>query len=281
MKLRFIATILIAALSLGINPVNSFAKKKKEKKVEQNETTNRLKITDAPRQLGGEWNIEVVNKKVVRTAERAYLYLHFTKKKNLMYAGTGCNTTNGIFTIKGNELRFKDLTSTELQCSGTAVEEEINDALRAVEAFYVTRVNNVDFLHLTNKHGNALLVLRRQNFDFLAGPWLVKTVNGSNISGKDVKLVIDMDQLTVNASSGCNIINGVVTIDHTKDFAVEFEDLKASLDNCPPTDVDMQMLIALEETMFCRKKNDNETELLDRDNNVVLVLKRISTKQLK
>lgn len=280
MKLRFIATILIAALSLGIAPINSFAKKKKENKTEKNEPTNRLRITDAPRQLGGEWNIEVVNKKVVRTAERAYLYLYFAKK-NQMYACTGCNTTNGSFSIKGNDLKFKDLASTDLPCSGTAVEEEINDALHAVEAFYITRVNSVDFLHLTNKQGHDLLVLRRQNFDFLAGPWQVKSVNGSNVNGKEVKLVIDMDQLTINASSGCNIINGVVTIDHTKDFAVEFEDLKASLDNCPPADVDMQVLIALEETMYCRKKNDNETELLNRDNQVVMILKRISTKQLK
>ena len=208
MKLRITAFILIAALSLGIAPIETFAKKKKEKKVEKNEATNRLRITDARRQLGGEWNIELVNKKVVRTPERAYLYLYFSRK-NQVFACTGCNTTNGTFTLKGNDIKFKELSSTELSCSGTAVEEEINDALRAVEGFYVTRVNDVDFLHLTGKHGAALLVLRRQNFDFLAGPWMVKSVNGNSVNGKDVKLVIDMDQLTVNASSGCNIINSV------------------------------------------------------------------------
>ena len=281
MKIKVILTILLALVVATPVTLEASPKKKKEKiKEVKAEPTNRLRITDAARQLGGDWNIELVNRKVVHTAERAYMYFYFNKR-NQVYACTGCNTTNGAFTVKGNELKFSNLSATALPCSGTAVEEEINDAMRAVTSFYVTRVDNVDFMHLTDKHGTPLLVLRRQNYDCLQGLWLVKNVGGSNVSSKEIKLVIDMDQLTVNASSGCNIINGVITVDHNKDYAVEFEDLKSSLDNCPTGDTDMQVLIALEETAFCHKKNDNETELRDRDNNVLMVLKRISAKQLK
>ena len=273
-----IYSALVAALAM--TPCTGEAKKKKEQPKAATEAAAHVKIHDAARQLYGEWNIELVHQKAIHTSERAYLYFHFAGG-NRLYGCTGCNTVNGKFEITGDKLQFKDLLSTNLSCSGTAVETEINEALRQATNYYVTMHDNVEFMHVTNKKGDVVLLLRRHNLDFLAGSWLVKTINDLNVSNKGLKLVADMDQLTINATSGCNIINGVITLNYNKDFAVEFSDLVSSHHKCPNIDYETQLLLALEQTAFCRMKSNDETELLDENNQVLVVLKKIGIKQLK
>ena len=116
-------------------------------------------------------------------------------------------------------------------------------------------------MEMKNKHRDVVIKLRRQNLDFMNGPWLVKSLNGVNVANRDIKLVNDVDMLTVNITSGCNIINGVININPMKEFAIEYEDLKSSHNQCPNIDTETRLLIALEETQFCRRRNSYEVEL--------------------
>ena len=122
------------------------------------------------------------------------------------------------------------------------------------------------------------MVLRRQNLDFLNGAWLVKEMGGTNVSERNVRVVIDVQMLTVNALTKCNIINGIVKIDPRKEFDVEFEDLKSSHNQCDDINTETQMLINMEETVSCKKINDSEMALLDHKGAIVIVLKRIDLK---
>ena len=143
----------------------------------------------------------------------------------------------------------------------------------------VTRLFSIDYMALMNQRGQVVMRLKRQNLDLLNGPWIVKELNGVNVVDKNVKLVIDIQMLTVNATSGCNIINGIVTIDPNKDLAVQFEDLKSSHNVCPNIETETKVLLALEETESCKRINDNEMALLNRKGSIVTVLRRIDLRR--
>ena len=151
-------------------------------------------------------------------------------------------------------------------------------ALDEVRAYDVTSLYNMWYLNLKNGKGQVIMTLRRQNLDFLNGSWRVKEMGGSNVASKDLKLVIDVEMLTINALTKCNIINGVVTVDPSQEMDVEFEDLKSSHNQCDDIDTETQMLINLEETASCKKINDNEVALLNRDGTIVMVLHHIDLK---
>ncbi len=282
------STILSIALALAVAlvPATAQAKKKKDKDRQQvtladdRNTPKTVQVKNAAKQLYGEWNVLELNKKAVYTPERAYLYLDFAGGNRLMGC-LGCNAVNGRFTLKGDKMSFSDLITTNKGCSAEAAERSLLKALHDAHSFTLTRLDNTEFLTINDKHNNPLIKLRRQNIDFLNGGWLVKELNGDNVEKRNIKLVADVEMLTVNANSGCNIINGVITINPNKEFAVEFEDLVSSHNQCPNLSTETRMLIALEETAYCKKLNDHETELLDRDGKTIVVLKRISVSQLK
>jgi heat shock protein HslJ len=136
----------------------------------------------------------------------------------------------------------------------------------------------MQYLHLTNNKGQELMTLRRQNLDFLNGPWQLKELNGENIMDKNVKVVIDIPMLTINAVTSCNVINGIVHIDPTKHYDVQFEDLQSSHYLCPDIQLETDVLIGLEETATCKAINSNEMALLDNKGNIILRLTKIDLK---
>ena len=80
---------------------------------------------------------------------------------------------------------------------------------------------------------------------------------------------------TIHGKTGCNIINGIINIDPTKDFAIQFEDLHSTGTECDSINIETTILIALEQTESCKRINDNEMGLLDGKGRIVLVLSRI------
>ena len=233
-------------------------------------------ITQPAKQLYGEWTIIEVRKKEVFTQERPYIYLDFNGDK--IYGNNGCNSINGGFALQGSNISFNNIISTRMSCHSTTPERTIMKALAEVQAYSVTSLYNVEYLNLKNAKGTVVMVLRRQNLDFLNGAWLVKEMGGTNVSERNVRVVIDVQMLTVNALTKCNIINGIVKIDPRKEFDVEFEDLKSSHNQCDDINTETQMLINMEETVSCKKINDSEMALLDHKGAIVIVLKRIDLK---
>ncbi len=273
-------------LALAATPADALAQKKKDKKydkqvvtIEQASTEESPKpvaITNPAKQLYGEWTITEVKNKEVFTQERPYIYLDFNGNK--LYGNNGCNSINGNFTLQGNDISFGNLISTYETCHSTTPEKSVMRAFNEVVSYNVTSLYHVQYLKLKNAKGASVMTLRRQNLDFLNGAWLVKEMGGSNVSEKNVKLVIDIQMLTINALTKCNIINGILKIDPRKEFDVEFEDLKSSHNECDDINTETQMLINLEEAVSCKKINDNEMALLDHKGTIVIVLQHIDLK---
>ncbi|MBR1544060.1 MAG: META domain-containing protein [Muribaculaceae bacterium] len=280
-----IKTIIISALivAVGLYPTESFAKKKQkyEKRIvsiadsvkASAPTPQPVVVTDPGHQLYGEWNILTLKKKKVVTPTRAYIYLDFNGGR--VYGNNGCNVINGTFTVNGNSMKLSNFISTETPCHSTTSERSIMKGLEEVASFKLSRLYNMDYMDLLNSRGNVVMSLRRQNLDFLNGPWIVKEINTNNVTEHNIRLVIDAVMQTIHISTGCNIISGAVNIDTSKEFAIQFEDLSPTRNSCPDrTETETDLLIALEQTELCKRINDNEMALMNNKGAIVLVITR-------
>ena len=283
MRKYIVLSLLIAIL---LAPATMDARKKKDKKYNKktvnvekvtanvDQPMREITITNPAQQLYGEWDIMTMRKKKVYTMERAYLYLDFAGG-NKVYGNNGCNTINSTFQLKGNEIMFSDFISTERSCHNVTNEKTIMHSLADVRRYTLTTQYNAQYLNLMNAKGNVVLVLKRHNLDAMNGAWLVKEINSENVSEQNMRLVIDAVEKTIHGDTGCNIINGIITLDHTKDMAIQFEDLHSSQYECEAIELETSLLLALERTESCKRINQNEMALLDNKGNIVLMLQRI------
>jgi heat shock protein HslJ len=283
---KYIVISLLLAMLLA--PATMDARKKKDKKMEKRgvnvenviadveQPMREVAITDPAKQLYGEWDIVMLrNKKKVYTLERAYVYLDFAGG-NKVYGNNGCNTINGTFQLSGNNLKFNDFISTEESCRNVTNEKTIMHALADTRRFTLETQYNAQYLNLMNSKGNVVLVLKRHNLDAMNGPWLVKEINSENVSELNMRVVIDAVMQTIHGDTGCNIINGIITLDPTKDMAIQFEDLRSDEHDCEEIDYETDLLLALECTESCKRINQNEMALLDNKGNIVIMLQRIT-----
>ena len=265
-----IFTLLFALVSC---PDVAFGRKKKDKKEQQKPqpvffepkaSEVDLPITNEMEQINGEWNVIEINETEVSRVAGSRVYLNFDVPGHMLYGNTGTNAINATYSLKkDNKISFDNMLVTR-KSGGyfQYIERDLLKALGDVVSVALTKVGDTEFMEMKDRHRNVIIKLRRQNLDFLNGPWLVKIINGEDVIDRDIKLVNDIDMLTVNITSGCNIINGVITIDPFKEHAIEYEDLKSSHHQCPNIDTETRLLIALEEAQFCHKRNDREVELL-------------------
>jgi len=287
MKKYIVITLLLAFM---MAPATMDARKKKDKKLEKrgvnvenviadvDQPMREVEITNPARQLYGEWDIVMMRKKQVYTMERAYLYLDFAGG-NKVYGCNGCNTINGKFVQSGNDISFSDFVSTGESCRNVTSEKTIMHTLAEVRHFTLEAQYNAQYLNLMNAKGTVLMVLKRHNLDAMNGAWLVKELESENVSQHNMRMVIDAEMQTIHGDTGCNIINGVITLDPTKDMAIQFEDLQSGEHDCEAIDYETALLLALERTESCKRINQNEMALLDNKGTIVIVLQRINLRQ--
>ncbi len=287
MKKYVVITLLLAFM---MAPATMDARKKKDKKLEKrgvnvenviadvDQPMREVEITNPARQLYGEWDIVMMRKKQVYTMERAYLYLDFAGG-NKVYGCNGCNTINGKFSQSGNDISFSDFVSTGESCRNVTSEKTIMHTLAEVRHFTLEAQYNAQYLNLMNAKGTVLMVLKRHNLDAMNGAWLVKEIESENVSQHNMRMVIDAEMQTIHGDTGCNIINGVITLDPTKDMAIQFEDLQSGEHDCEAIDYETALLLALERTESCKRINQNEMALLDNKGAIVIVLQRINLRQ--
>ena len=284
MKKYMVFTLLLAML---LAPATMDARKKKDRKLEKRgvdvenviadveQPMREIAITDPAKQLYGEWDIVSLRKKKVYTLERAYLYLDFAGG-NKVYGNNGCNTINGTFQLNGNNLKFNEFISTSESCRNVTNERTIMHALADVRRFTLEAQYNAQYMNLMNSKGVVIMVLKRHNLDAMNGAWLIKEIDSRNVSEKNMRVVVDAVMQTIHGDTGCNIINGIITLDPTKDMAIQFEDLRSSEHQCEDIDNETALLLALESTESCKRINQQEMALLDHKGNIVVVLQRIS-----
>ena len=279
---------IVCALLLGLlmAPATMDARKKKDKKLEKRgvnienvmdveQPMREVAITNPAQQLYGEWDIVSMRKKKVYSLERAYLYLDFAGG-NKVYGNNGCNTINGTFQLSGNNLKFGEFISSGESCHNVTSEKTIMHTLADVRRYTLETQYNAQYLNLMNSKGTVLMVLKRHNLDAMNGPWLIKEINSENVSEKGMRVVVDAVEQTIHGDTGCNIINGIITLDPTKDMAIQFEDLHSTEHECEDIDFETTLLLALETTESCKRINQNEMALLDHKGSIVLVLQRIT-----
>lgn len=284
MKKYIIISLLLAMLAV---PGTMNADKKKSKKMEKHrvevenviadveQPLRELVITNPAQQLYGEWDIVSMRKKKVYSRERAYLYLDFASG-NKVYGNNGCNTINGTFQLSGNNLKFNDFISSEESCHNVTSEKSIMHALADVRRYTVETQYNAQYMNLMNAKGAVIMVLKRHNLDAMNGAWLIKEIDSKNVSEKNMRVVIDAVMQTIHGDTGCNIINGIITLDPTKDMAIQFEDLRSTEHQCEDIDKETDLLLALEKTESCKRINQYEMALLDNKGAIVIVLQRMN-----
>lgn len=239
---------------------------------------NSVDISNPQKQLYGEWTIVEVHGKAVETRDRAYIYLDFAGG-NKFYGNNGCNAINGTFELHDKQISFSDMVSTMALCDNATSERTVMRALTSTRSYAVSELYKTYYLELCDNRGKTVMKLRRQNLDFLNGAWMVKEMGGANVLQKNIRLVVDIQMLTVTALTQCNIINGVVHIDPRKECDLQFEDLKSPHNACEGIDDETQLLINLEETTTCKRINDNEIGLMNHTGTIVLVLARLDLKK--
>ena len=275
-------TIITLIAALLLIPDTAMARKKKKKyeksevQIEQpqvlDETPQPVVITRPAQQLYGEWDFESLRKKPISTRERAYIYLDF--KNHKVYGNNGCNSLNGKFQLSGSNITFQDMITTDQSCHNTTSERTIMKALSEVRNYNVTELYGMEYLNLMNNKDVVLMTLKRQNLDMLGGVWLVKEIENELVLDKNMRLVIDPVMQTLHGQTGCNIINGIITIDTEKDFAIQFEDLSSTEHRFDDMTAETGLLLALERGEYCKRINDNEVALLDGRGTIVLRLTR-------
>ena len=286
MRKYIVISILMALL---MAPATMDAHKKKDKKSDKrgvnienviNDVEQPMRdvvVTDAAKQLYGEWDIITMRKKKVYSLERAYLYLDFAGG-NKVYGNNGCNTINGTFQLSGNYLKFGEFISTGESCRNVTNEKTIMHTLADVRRYTLQAQYNAQYLNLMNSKGVVIMVLKRHNLDAMNGAWLVKELDSENVSELNMRVVIDAVMQTIHGDTGCNIINGIITLDPTKDMAIQFEDLRSSEHMCDKIDNETALLLALESTESCKRINNHEMALLDNKGNIVIMLQRINVR---
>lgn len=224
--------------------------------------------------LDGEWTIMSIRNKEINTRERACLF--FNLKDSLFYGNNGCNTINGrIHSHGGNKISLDNIITTMMVCHNTTPERTVMKAINDIASYKITTENDIRHLTFMNSKGHNIMYLKNHDINFLNGAWTVSSINNEGVTAKDVRIVIDVQEMKIHGNSGCNIINGTLFIDPLKDWGVEFQELVSTRMMCPDIHIETALLVALEETQFCKKLNSEEIALLNGDGEQLATLKRL------
>ncbi|MBE6310651.1 MAG: META domain-containing protein [Bacteroidales bacterium] len=229
------------------------------------------------REFDGEWNMLTLKGKDISSRERAFLLFNFSD--STFYGNNGCNFINGKFHIsKTNNIQFTDIISTMMECHNETSERNIMKALNEVSSFDFSVKDGIKHLTLHNAKGQNLFQLKSQNINFINGAWTVSSINNENITANNVHIVIDVQEMRIHGNSGCNLFNGTLFIDPYKDWGVEFQELISTRKMCRDIYIETALLVALEETQFCKEIDNEEIALLDGNGKQLATLKRLKLK---
>ncbi|MBR5102849.1 MAG: META domain-containing protein [Muribaculaceae bacterium] len=278
-KSIIIALLMLLSVSVvEASPRKNKARDRKEVVDPSSGELREVKVTDATRQLYGEWTIVALNGKSFVSDVRPYIYLDFSNG-NRVYANNGCNTVNGTFTQRDNNISFKDLIAGTAECDYGSNATAVLKAMAEVKTFNLKSKGDMDYIDMKNAKGQITLSLRRQNLDFLNGAWTVRRIKGEDVADKDMIIVADAPMRTIHAKTSCNVISGIMRIDTDKELAVQFEDLQSLQNRCSDIDVETRLLIALEEVEWCKRESNGNILLLNKARETVIELRRTQLKR--
>lgn len=240
-----------------------------------NKTITIQSTSSTAKSLDGEWTMLTIRNKDVNTRDRAFI--HFNINDSIFYGNNGCNVINGNVSIVGsNKIKFDNIITTMMECHNGTSERTVMKALNDISSYKITEENGIRYLTLMNSRGQNIIYLKNHDINFINGAWIVTSINNESVTYNNMRLVIDVQEMKIHANSGCNIINGTLHIDPYKDWGVEFQELISTRKMCPDIHLETALLVALEETMYCKKLGSGEIALLDRDKKQIATLKRLN-----
>ena len=233
--------------------------------------------------LDGEWTIYKVRNNIVTGEERPYIC--FDLKASKLYGSNGCNYINAdISTDRAGHLTLGDIASTMKSCTDAPYEYLINLALSEVTNYSAEQQGSDTYLNLRAKNGSTLITLRRHNMEFLNGPWLVTTLNGSAMPPEGAEdaatFVVDIPQLKIHGNTGCNILNGNLYIDPDKPRSMQFLNIATTRMACAPNSRQTELLLALEACESAEEIGNGKVALLDSAGKQIMTLQRINYSEL-
>ncbi len=265
-----IACATLAAMSF-------YASAEAESQCSKEKTITISYSSNPAKELQGEWTMLTLKNKEISTRERAFLTFNF--KDSLFYGNNGCNIINGTIHTEGsNSITFLNVITTMMECHNATSERSIMKALHETVSYKLSEKDGIRYLTLLNEKGHQLLHLKNKDINFLNGAWTVSSINGKNVISNNVRLVIDIQEMKIHGNSGCNIINGTLYINPEEDWGVEFQQLVSTRKMCPDIQIETALLVALEETMTCKKISDDEIALFSGTGENIATLKRLKLK---
>lgn len=199
--------------------------------------------------INGEWTIYSVRGNVITGEERPYVNFDLAAKR--FYGSNGCNYVNGDLSVEGkNTLRMDNMITTMKMCQDAPYEYLINLAISDVRGYSARQEGPITFLDLKGSDGRTVLVLRRHNMDFLNGAWKITDLNGAPlvpVDGEDpATMTIDIPDMKIHGTTGCNIFNGELFIDPDKVDSMQFINIITTRMGCPPGSHETELLLGLE-----------------------------------
>lgn len=229
-------------------------------------------------EITGEWAVVSVAGHTPESETSPYLL--FDPKSGRVYGDNGCNTVNGTYDVnpKDSTLRFSDLITTLRLCPGSDnTETDFNRAMADTRRYSWTFSPELAYLlEFQDAAGKKLMTLQRQDFSFLNGTWRVTAINGTSNDNPDVMLVFDIPELKLHGNTGCNILNGTISIDYGEHNSLSFQQMVTTRMACPEGNVENTLLVALEQVMYARPLSAGSCVLIDGKGESVLTLTRIS-----
>lgn len=257
--------------------------KTKNKKNKDNKSTERINQNNtfsiSTEIINGKWIINSVNG--IQTSGDDRPYIIFDEATKQMYANNGCNTLNAEYNISDkNLIKFNNVLSTQRYCHDAKFETEINNAISNVYKISLTQNGNEYYLDFLKTDGTNLMTLRKANLEFIDGIWKITEINGnsSKLKNKNYELALDITEMKLHGNIGCNTVNGTILLDATKNNSITFLDLRSTKMSCPDTELELEILIALESVEKYRKEDDKTLYLYDKNGKKLLELINTSNK---
>lgn len=227
----------------------------------------------------GDWAIETVNGKKVVGEESPFI--KFVPDQKRIYGSNGCNIINAGYEYnpKDSTLQFSNFMSTMKACGTDGLTDtEINVALASTKYYRWMLKGDDYYMTFFSDNHQEVLTLMHQNFQFLNGTWIVKSISGQDVDVPDMKLVIDVDEGKIHGNTGCNILNGTMETDMDSANCISFQKIALTRMACPEPNFETQLIVALEDASKAQPLKEGRVVLLDNQGTEVLLLERTSDK---
>lgn len=244
MKKSQIILAASAALLIGMTSCKTTQATDQQQK-SQTETTQKVNRNYQPLaldRLNGEWIIDqALGKPVVGDG---IVNIIFDINSQQVLGNNGCNTFNGTLTL-GEDcvISFTNCITTLKACQPKVTERNVMQAIGATTHYNTVKNDNNEIaIQLLDESGNVVANLSRQMLQELGGYWEIIEVNGKKVKHEEMPtIVLDIESGKLTGNSGCNIMNGNIKYESSKNnHSITFDNIASTRRMCAPDAMEVE-----------------------------------------